>query len=313
MKKIPFTLTPEYREYVWGGSRLRPNVVPTAEAWIVYEGNRVSSGEYAGRTLAELAETFGADLLGARAVESTGARFPVLVKILDCAQWLSLQVHPNDEQAKQLEGENFFGKTEAWFVLENKPNAKLIAGMNLNVTTEALADALKSGNILDIVKSIEVKTGDTLLMNPGTIHALGPGLLIYEIQQTSDITYRAYDWGRPQTETRKLHTDKALAVSNPNAVAEILPAPQINDGDAKTLAQCEYFKLQKISVEEKSATLNTGGDSFHALTLIEGQSQVRAGDEAFILNQFETLVIPAICGEYQITPLKKSRLLLASV
>jgi mannose-6-phosphate isomerase len=313
MIKTPFSLAPEYRDYVWGGSRLRPEVVPTAEAWIIFAGNRVSSGPYAGRALSDLAETFGADLLGTRAVAQTGMRFPVLVKILDCAQWLSLQVHPNDEQAEKLEGVGFFGKTEAWHVLENEPNTKLIAGMKPNVTAEALADSIRNGTILDTVQSIEVKAGDTLFMSPGAIHALGPGMLIYEIQQTSDITYRVYDWGRPQTETRKLHIEKALAVSNPNATTSVLSAPQVSDGDVKTLTQCQYFQLDTISVEEKTAALDTLGESFHALTLLDGQSQVRAGGESFILNKFETLLIPAVCGAYQIIPIKKSRLLKASV
>ena len=313
MIKTPFSLAPEYRDYVWGGSRLRPEVVPTAEAWVVFAGNRVSSGSYAGRTLSDLAETFGADLLGTRAVAQTGKRFPVLVKILDCAQWLSLQVHPNDEQAEKLEGKGFFGKTEAWHVLENEPNAKLIAGMKPNITAEMLADSIKNGTILDTVQSIEVKAGDTLFMSPGTIHALGPGMLIYEIQQTSDITYRVYDWGRPQTETRKLHIDKALAVSNPSATTSVLSALQVNDGEVKTLTQCQYFQLEAVLVETKTVALDTLGESFHALTLLDGQSQVTAGGESFILNKFETLLIPAICRAYQIDPIKKSRLLKASV
>lgn len=313
MNKSPFFLTPVYRDYVWGGAKLRPEVVPTAEAWIVFADNRVASGPYAGRTLAELAADFGVNLLGTRAVALTGNRFPLLIKMLDAEQWLSLQVHPNDEQAKRLEGAEFFGKTEAWHILENETNAKLIAGVKPNITAEMLADAIKNGTILDMVESVEVKPGDTLFISPGTIHALGAGLLIYEVQQTSDITYRVYDWGRPQTETRKLHIEKALAVSDPNAIANVVPPPAINDGEVKTLTQCEYFKLETIVVEEKSAALDTGGESFHALTVIEGQSQIRVGDEAFILNKFETLLIPAICGAYQIEPLKKSRLLKASV
>jgi mannose-6-phosphate isomerase len=313
MNKSPFALTPEYRDYVWGGARLRPEIVPTAEAWVVYANDRVASGVYAGRILSDLAEEFGADLLGTRAMESTGRHFPLLVKILDCAQWLSLQVHPNDEQAKKLEGEKFFGKTEAWHVLEAEDKSTLIAGMKPNIPAEALADAIRNGTIVDVVESVNVKAGDTLFMNPGTIHALGPGLLIYEVQQTSDLTYRVYDWGRPQTETRKLHIDKALAVSNHQAVSAVIAEPQINDGEVKTLTECQYFKLEKISVDEKSVTLDTGGESFHALTLIEGQSQICAGGEAFILNKFETILIPAVCGEYKIEPIKKSRLLKASV
>lgn len=315
MNKLPFSLAPEYRDYVWGGSRLRPEVVPTAEAWIIFAGNRITSGPYAGRALSDLSSEFGVDLLGTKAVAQTGSRFPVLVKILDCAQWLSLQVHPNDEQAQRLEGEGFFGKTEAWYVLEAERNAELVAGIKPGVSAEVLAFTIqsKSDTILDLVEKVEVKAGDTLFMNPGTIHALGPGMLIYEIQQTSDITYRVYDWGRPETEKRKLHIDKAVAVSNPNAISLVVKPPQINDGETQTLTQCEYFKLDEIIVEKKTVGLETRGESFHGLTVIEGQVQVSAQGEAFVLNKFETLLVPACCGAYQITPLQKSRVLKASV
>lgn len=313
MQKIPFSLEPEYRDYVWGGSKLRPEIVPTAEAWIIYADNRVSSGPYAGRTLSDLALEFGVDLLGSRAIALSGKRFPVLVKILDCAQWLSLQVHPNDEQAKKLEGEEYFGKTEAWHVLEAEPDAKLIAGMKPNITADILAESIKSEKILDTVETLSVKTGETFFMNPGTIHALGPGLLIYEIQQTSDITYRVYDWGRPQTEKRKLHIDKALAVSNPTAKASAQPMPELSDGDVKTLAECQYFRLDTILLEKNSISLDTLGESFHGLTVVEGQIQVSAGEEPVVLNKFETLLIPAVCGKYQIQPLMKSRVLKAGV
>lgn len=315
MNKIPFSLALEYRDYVWGGSRLRPEIVPTAEAWVIYAGNRITSGPYAGRTLSELSLEFGGDLLGTKAVALTGSRFPVLVKILDCAQWLSLQVHPNDEQAKRLEGEGFFGKTEAWHVLEAEPNAKLVAGIKPNISAEALTSAIRSKSeaLLDLVETVEVQAGDTLFMNPGTIHALGPGMLIYEIQQTSDLTYRVYDWGRPETETRKLHIDKAVEVSNSNAVSLVVKPPKLNDGEVTTLTQCQYFNLDAIRLEEKTVSLDTSGESFHGLTVIEGKVQVTAESEAFVLNKFDTLLIPACCGAYQIQPLQKSRVLKASV
>ena len=315
MNKSPFSLAPEYRDYVWGGSRLRPDVVPTAEAWIIYTGNRITSGPYAGRILSDLAQDFGVDLLGTRALSQTGTRFPVLVKILDCAEWLSLQVHPNDEQAQRLEGEGFFGKTEAWHVLDAEPNAKLIAGIKPNVPPETLTAAIqsKSEAILELVEMVEVKAGDTLFMNPGTIHALGPGLLIYEIQQTSDITYRVYDWGRPETDKRKLHVEKAVAVSNPNAVSLVVKPPQMNEGESQTLTQCQYFNLDSIQLERKTVSLDTRGESFHGLTVIEGQVKVSAEGEAFLLDKFDTLLIPACCGIYQIEASLKSRVLKASV
>ena len=317
MDTTPLSLAPEYRDYVWGGSRLRPDVVPTAEAWIIFAGNRIASGPYAGRVLSDLSSEFGVDLLGSKAVAQTGNRFPVLVKILDCAQWLSLQVHPNDEQAQKLEGEGFFGKTEAWHVLETEPNVELIAGIKPNITAEQLTAAIqsKSEKTLELVEKVKVVPGDTLFMHPGTVHALGPGMLIYEIQQTSDITYRVYDWGRPETETRKLHIEKAVAVSNPNAVSLPVKPPQMEDGEVTTLTQCQYFQLDEIRVGEKTVRMETRGESFHGLTVIEGQVQVSADAkrEAFVLNKFETLLIPACCGAYQIQPLQKSRVLKASV
>jgi len=317
MDTTPLSLAPEYRDYVWGGSRLRPDIVPTAEAWIIFAGNRITSGPYAGRVLSGLSSEFGVDLLGSKAVAQTGNRFPVLVKILDCAQWLSLQVHPNDEQAQKLEGEGFFGKTEAWHVLETEPNAELIAGIKPNITAEQLTAAIqsKSEKTLELVEKVKVVPGDTLFMHPGTVHALGPGMLIYEIQQTSDITYRVYDWGRPETETRKLHIEKAVAVSNSNAVSLPVKPPQMEDGEVTTLTQCQYFQLDEIRVGEKTVRMETKGESFHGLTVIEGQVQVSADAkrEAFVLNKFETLLIPACCGAYQIQPLQKSRVLKASV
>ena len=309
----PIRLNPEYRDYVWGGARLRPAIVPTAEAWVVYEGDLVASGPYAGRTLASLAIEFGAELLGRRAFEQTGQRFPLLVKILDCAQWLSLQVHPNDEQAVALEGTGFYGKTEAWHVLEAEPGSVLIAGMKPDISAGALARSIRAGSILETVQKIEVKAGETIFMSPGTIHALGPGLLIYEIQQTSDLTYRVYDWGRPQTEARKLHIEKALAVSRPDAVGTALSAPLLNDGDAHVISQCKYFKLELIHASENSLELNTRGESFHALTVIEGQAKVVVDGQNHLLQRFETVLIPAACGVYELQPLGSCRVLKAGV
>ena len=207
-------LVPEYRDYVWGGQRLRPGRL-TAEAWVVYEGDRIASGPLAGRTLAEVAAGDPAGLLGERAVRRTGTRFPLLIKILDCAQWLSLQVHPDDECAVRLEGPGHFGKTEAWHVLDAGPGSQIIAGMRPETTAEALAQAIRGGTILDWVQYQEVRPGDTVFMPTRTIHAYGPGLLLYEVQQTSDITYRVFDWNRPMTRGRILHIDKSLAVADP--------------------------------------------------------------------------------------------------
>src|ERR1041385_3917059 len=236
-------LVPSYRDYVWGGDRLRPGHVPTAEAWIVWEDDQIESGSLAGKTLGEVATEFREALLGTKAVSHTGTRFPLLIKLLDCAQWLSLQVHPNNEEAVELEGPGQFGKTEAWHILEAKPDATLIAGLKPGTSMETLANSIRNGSIIDHVQYANVKAGDTVFMPAGTLHALGPGLLVYEVQQTSNWTYRVYDWGLPATEARPLHIEKCIKVTKADFEPRIVHMPECGDGSQKQLTQCDYFTL----------------------------------------------------------------------
>lgn len=313
MLNQPLQLLPEYRDYVWGGERLRPGIVPTAEAWVVYEGDKIAAGPFGGKTLGELAAEKGEALLGSRAYAKTGVRFPLLVKLLDCAQWLSLQVHPNDEQAIALEGPGNFGKTEAWHVIEAAPNATLIAGMKPGTSPETLATAMRNGTIIEHTQSLPVKAGDTIFMPAGTVHALGPGLLIYEVQQTSDWTYRVYDWGRPETPSRRLHIEKSLAVSRPDAVASALPLPALTDGQPALLCESPYFRLEMLSAETQPVALDTRGESFHAITVLEGAARILTPGGEATLNRFETAIIPAACGAYRLEPLTACRALRTGV
>ena len=267
-------LEPQYREYVWGGNRLRPGQV-TAEAWVVYEGNHITSGPLAGRTLAEAAAEFGPALLGQRVVARTGQRFPLLVKLLDCAQWLSLQVHPNDEQAVHLEGPGHFGKTEAWHILAADPGAEILCGFQPNALQTDWQQAVYDGTILDYTQHMAVQPGETVFIRPGTMHALGPGLLVYEVQQTSDITYRVFDWNRPATAGRKLHIEQSLAVIDPSATGKAVPPPQFIDGAEHALVACPYFSLALLTLEQTALSQNPAGQSFHTLTVIEGQVELR--------------------------------------
>ena len=306
-------LTPSYRDYVWGGERLRPGHYPTAEAWVVWEDDVIESGALAGKKLGEAAAQFGETLLGAKAMSRTGTRFPLLIKLLDCAQWLSLQVHPNDEQAVELEGAGQFGKTEAWHVLDAASDAKLIAGLKPNTSPAALAESIRNGTIIDHVQYAHVREGDTIFMPAGTLHALGPGLLIYEVQQTSDLTYRVYDWGRPVTEKRPLHIEKSIRVTRADFAAPITPIPAIGDGTQHVLVQCDYFTLEILSAASKELNLDTKSESFHAITVIEGQANLKAGDQQVHLDKFQTAVVPAMVGSYQFQPLSNCRALKASV
>ena len=302
-------LDPEYRNYVWGGNRLRPGQNPTAEAWVVFEGDKISSGALAGKTLGEAAIEFKESLLGTRTMSRTGTRFPLLIKILDCAQWLSLQVHPNDKQAVEIEGPGQFGKTEAWHVLEATSDAKLIAGLKPGTQADELAASIRNGTIVEHVQYANVNQGDTVFMPAGTLHAIGPGLLIYEVQQTSDWTYRVYDWGRPETEKRRLHIDKSIRVTRADFTAPIISAPALADGGQHKLIECEYFTLEILSAQKNSIQLDTRGESFHAITIIEGKAKLQSDPENIVLEKFQTALVPASLGHYEFQPLENCRAL----
>jgi mannose-6-phosphate isomerase len=305
-------LSPAYREYVWGGQRLRPGTL-TAEAWIVHESDQIADGPLAGKTLAEVTNESGEALLGKKAMRSHTGRFPILIKLLDCNQWLSVQVHPDDKQAVELEGQGQNGKTEAWYILDADPKAQIIGGLKPGTSAETLATSIQNGTILDIANYLSVQKGDTVFMRAGTIHALGPGLFVYEVQQSSDITYRVFDWNRPQTGGRVLHIDKSLRVANPSATSQAIPTPSLKDNEKKTLIQSEYFTLEIVSMGVVAVELDTAGESFHVLTVIEGGATVSNGREEKTLQRFETLLVPAATGSYKVTPQGGCRLLKASL
>jgi mannose-6-phosphate isomerase len=309
----PFLIIPEYRDYVWGGDRLRPGHSPTAEAWIVYENDRIAAGPLAGKTLAEATTLYDEALLGNWVSQQTESRFPLLIKLLDCAQWLSVQVHPDDEQAIRLEGPGHFGKTEAWYILDAAPGAQLIAGLKPGRPPDRLSQSIRDGTILDWVEKHPVQADDTVFMPAGTIHALGPGLLVYEVQQASDVTYRVYDWGRPQTAERKLHIEKSLQVIDPNASGQVWKSPGVRDEGRYTLVQCPYFTLELLSTRSGAIHLDTHGETFHALTVVEGGAQIVFDGAPIQLGQYQSVIVPAKTGKYQVRASSRLRILKSSV
>jgi mannose-6-phosphate isomerase len=261
----------------------------------------------------ELAARFGTAFLGAKAVSQIEMRFPLLIKLLDCSQWLSLQVHPNNVQAVELEGPGQCGKTEAWHILEAEPEARLIAGLKPNTSREAIIAGIHNGTILDYVQYTDAHQGDTIFMPAGMLHALGPGLLVYEVQQTSDWTYRVYDWGRPATEKRPLHIEKSIHVTRTDLAAPITPMPHIADGTRHTLVQCEYFTLEMLAGITNRVELNTNGASFHAITVIEGKALLQTVHEDVELERFQTVLVPAQTGSYQFHPITPCRALKSGI
>ena len=288
-------LTPRYQARVWGGDRLAPPApdgTPIGEAWMADGQSVVSGGPLAGQTVADLLAAHPAALLGAGQTAQDG--FPLLIKLLDCRDWLSVQVHPNDAQAREMVGPGERGKTEAWHFLHVEPGAELLAGVQPGTTPQALADAIRGGGILDLSQRHQPHEGDTLFIPAGTLHALGPGLLLYEVQQASDTTYRVFDWDRPASAGRALHLEESVAVTDPARQGALRTAAQT--GGLGELVRCEQFTLSGVTggIEQ-----NTGG-RFALVTVVSGTLTLRAGSETLTLDTHQTALIPAATGPYRL-------------
>ena len=294
----PLKLEPALHVKVWGGRRLAkmlnkslPTADPYGESWELHDTAVVANGALRGRRLGDLAHESGEALLGAGNDPSEG--IPLLAKFIDASDWLSIQVHPDDEQARDLEGEPR-GKTEAWIVLHAEPGARLVIGLQPDTTREDMAEAIKENRLEALLVYAEVQAGDVLYIPANTIHALGPGLLIYEIQQSSDITYRLYDWGRLglDVKPRQLHIDKGARVAN----LESLPRVRHPEGDL--VINGDYFRVWRHELAGEALQIETES-RFQALTCIAGGVQAETtGQEPIALNKGETGLIPACCSSF---------------
>jgi mannose-6-phosphate isomerase len=309
-----YALEPQYRERVWGGQRLKPQQPPIGEVWCAFDQSRVASGPHTGALVAGVATDLGPAFLGDQVHDRFGNRFPLLIKILDCADWLSVQVHPTDEHARRLVGPDQFGKTEAWHFIDTEPGATILAGARPGTSQATLEQAIRNGKVLDVASSVEVHVGETFFLPAGTMHALGPGLLLYEVQQSSDITYRIYDWGRPVGLNRALHVEESVIVTNAQRVATRTPPPQL-DGTATVLAvTCSFFELDVLQIADTTLRGDTSRQSFHVLTAIAGAVSIRSSDDALRLDRFESAIVAGGAGAYEIRSLNgPARVLRASV
>ena len=296
-------LTPQYKERVWGGQRLHPSGsgTPIGEAWIAYGRSVVSAGAMQGKTLDQLLLANGTELLGEHADMQAG--FPLLIKLLDCADWLSVQVHPNDVQAKTMVGPGERGKTEAWYMLQAAPGAEILAGVKAGTTPVQLARAIRDGTVLEVAERHSVEAGDTVFIPANTLHALGPGLLLYEVQQSSDTTYRVYDWDRPASAGRALHLEESVAVTDAALHGDLRPASQTH-GQGELTAS-EYFVLEgvKLAGTDETYWADTHGQSFQIVTVTAGEAELRSGSEKLRLATFQTALVTAAAGLYTLKAL----------
>ena len=293
----PVKLSPVFKDYLWGGTRLKTefskqsDMTPLAESWELSahkDGqSTVAEGEYAGLTLTAYLDTVGREVLGTNCEKYD--YFPLLIKLIDAKGDLSVQVHPSDEYALEHEGE--YGKTEMWYILDCDEGAALYYGFKEDTTREAYEAAIREGRLTDILNRVPVKRGDVFFIPAGTVHAIGAGILICEIQQNSNTTYRVYDYNRRDKDgnLRPLHVDKALAGSDLKKSPDLPRSPDVDDA---LLARCDYFSVRRMRFKS-FGELVTYPNSFTALTVTEGNGTLIHDEGEISLSKGDTVFIPA--------------------
>jgi mannose-6-phosphate isomerase len=317
----PLRFKPILRHYLWGGRRLVESFGKSdggqpivAESWEIVDHGEdqsvVAFGPLAGRTLGELARELGGEMYGDLAFP---ARFPLLFKLLDARQALSVQVHPNDAQAARLDPPDL-GKTEAWVVLAADPGSAIYAGLKRGFDRAALAREVARGTTELCLHRFEPKVGDCVFIPAGTVHALGAGLVVAEIQQASDTTYRLFDWNRvgADGQPRTLHVEEALAVIDESRGPVNPQPPQPPDAKGiERLVACDKFVLERWTFAEPR-TLATAGRP-RIVAVLSGAIRIQGDPAAKPLVAGETALIPAVCESVQLEPIAPTLLLCAGL
>ena len=316
----PIRFQPIYKKLIWGGEKLREEYGKTnapemtGESWEIsnVEDNIsvVSNGFLAGNTLEEIIEIYMGDMVGDRIFEKFGTFFPILTKFIHSNDNLSIQVHPGDDYAMEHHGEN--GKTEMWYILEAEKDARLIVGFNRDIDEKEFLASLNNGTLVDLMNFEPVKKGDVLFMPTGRVHALGPGIVLAEIQQTSDMTYRIYDWDRKDADgnSRELHIDHALNVMDyqhhDNYKTGYIPQKNAT----VNLADCPYFTTRYMQFDQPVDKDYNLIDSFVIYMCMEGEVDIHyPGGTPESMHKGDSIMIPASLKEISLIPHETSTLL----
>ena len=298
-----YKLTPYVKQAIWGGRKLyneygKRGFDEIAETWELsaFEGKEstVVGGQYDGLTVTELIKALGGKCaIGTKAPED--GSFPLLIKFIDSASPLSIQVHPDAETAAKIGGDAA-SKTEMWVICEAEEGAYLYFGMKEDTSPEDFAAAIRDGSITDKLNRVTVKAGDVFFIPSGTIHAIGAGITICEIQETSDTTYRLYDYGRLDKDgnPRELHIEKGTMASNLNALSEFYEVPEKLADGGEMLVECPFFTTYR---RFGGNSFTVGEDSFSALTVVSGEGNLTNGGESLTVRKGDTVFIPAGSGE----------------
>lgn len=306
----PIRFTPRLKERIWGGKQLLANAkqgkakgidttISYGESWELsaVEGDKsvVANGFLKQNNIEEIIEVYMGNLIGDGVYEKYGLTFPLLIKSLDCHDMLSVQVHPNDELA--AERHDSYGKTEMWYVVEAEPDAFIYVGFNRNnITREEYIAAQNEGRLPELLRKVTVKAGDTFFIPAGTIHALGKGVVALEIQQTSDVTYRVYDWEREDEngQPRELHTALAIdAIDFASDSDSCIKRYTAEKNRPTELVKCDYFTTNIIELEGSAERETESIDSFILYLCAEGEATITLGEHTEKIEPFDLIMIPA--------------------
>ncbi len=316
----PLKFKPILKDMIWGGSKLRTILGKEGasdkcgESWEISDvegcSSVVANGFLAGNTLNELIEIYMGDLVGDKVFDEFGIRFPLLIKFIDATDKLSVQVHPDDEMA--LREHQSFGKTEMWYVMQAEAGAELIVGFNKPINPETYLEYLNNQRLEEILNFEKVKTGDVFFLPAGRVHAIGAGLLIAEIQQTSNITYRIYDWNRVDMngKPRELHTELALKAIDFKPVQNFKTNYELKLNKTSELVSCKYFTTNILEFDREIEKDYGSIDSFVIYMCLEGKMILKPiNQEPVHLRMGETLLIPAEIKNVYLEPTEKSKIL----
>ncbi len=305
-------LTAHCTDYIWGGNRLREEYGKVmdsdkiAESWELSchkDGKSiVASGEYSGKTLPEYIEAKGKGVLGTNCERFE--YFPILIKLIDAKDNLSVQVHPSNDYAMRVEGE--YGKTEMWYIVDCEEGAELLYGFKHEISSEEFAERIANNTLLEVTNNVPVHKGDVFFIEAGTLHAIGKGILIAEIQQNSNTTYRIYDYGRVGADgkPRPLHVEKACEVTElvpPKYPTTAQGTPEQLDGSTKTLLRsCEYFNVNKLELDGTVA-LEADTKSFNSILVLDGNCTITVNGESITAAKGDSVFVDAGTGSYTVS------------
>ncbi|WP_457611092.1 type I phosphomannose isomerase catalytic subunit [Lutibacter sp.] len=302
---------PILKKKIWGGNKLVTKLNKNSllqnvgESWEISDVENnvsiVSNGDLKDKSLKELLQIYKANLIGKNNYSNFGDKFPLLIKFIDAKQDLSIQVHPNDELAKKYH--NSFGKTEMWYIIEADKKAKLILGFKDAITPKEYVHLLKEKKIMTVLNCENVKKGDAFFIEPGTVHSIGAGIVLAEIQQTSDITYRIYDFDRVDVDgnKRELHTELAIEALNFSNKIDIKRNYSTKINTFNNIVTCTYFKTNFLPVVNEKVIDYSKTDSFVIFMCVEGNATISIFDNSETVIFGETVLIPAIAEEVRIT------------